>query len=319
MPETIVQNNALTQRLAHVSTFELPEFPYSPGPWGGLQFRGFSEASAADVFHTFAQRVIDSIGSRYLPVYRLADGEFAFMVGPQESGSEHLPRLLRDALNLAKVQWRRVRGVHRRTCWDESYPRSALQEARTRMRESLLRVSGTGYLAPYFFLRPDGWNSAFYRPVCGWLDRHGIQLNANNYVPFYGVYALLAGPRRKELLEGRHVLIATHVTAERSAAIRRGLESEGVASVSFLPVSATSTLLDEVDLSAVERRVDLAIVAAGIGSVNIMDQLRPLSVPCIDAGIAVECWIDAERRWDRPFLIAADRASASEIAARRKF
>jgi hypothetical protein len=89
--------------------------------------------------------------------------------------------------------------------------------------------------------------------------------------------------------------------------------------VQFIEVSANAAMLDRVDLSGVQRSAELALVAAGIGSVNVLAQLEPLGIPAIDCGIALESYIDPNRRWERPFLIDASRTNADELAHMRQF
>ncbi|CAN5652635.1 hypothetical protein BH23GEM9_BH23GEM9_22620 [soil metagenome] len=305
----------LASRLSFEHPLALDEFPYDPPPWGGLLFRGFSEDGAEVIFQQFADRVLDAIGRQWLPVYRMADGEFAFLVGPQSLSSGPL----RAGLDTARVAWRRLRGAHLRTCWNEEYPRRLRKPAIARLRASLARVAAAGYLAPYLMVRPDGWSKEFFGPVCGWLDAHDIPLHENNYIPFYSVYALLSGSMRHDLLRGRRVLVVTHLTDARRQGIDAGLRAEGVAGTEYLGISANASLFEELDLSGVCSGIDIALVAAGIGSVNILDQLKPLGVPCIDCGILIECLIEPQRRWDRPFLIGRDRAAPDAIRAHRKF
>jgi hypothetical protein len=305
----------LASRLRFEHPLALDDFPYDPPPWGGLLFRGFSDDGAEVIFRRFAERVLDGVGKQWLPVYRMADGEFAFVVGPQSLSSGPL----QAGLDTARVAWRRLRGAHLRTCWNEEYPRRLRRTALDRLTASLARVAAAGYLAPYFMVRPDGWSREFFAPVCSWLDAQDIPLHLDNYVPFYEVYALLGGSMRRELLRGRRVLVVTHLTEARRAGIDAGLRSEGVAGAEYLGISANASLFEELDLSGISSGIDVALVAAGIGSVNILDQLEPLGVPCIDCGIGMECLIDPERRWDRPFLVGRDRATPDVIHARRKF
>ncbi len=172
---------------------------------------------------------------------------------------------------------------------------------------SLERVAERGIIAAYFAVRGDGWGEAYFEPVCDWLDANHIGLNDDNYVPFYFVYAMLNDPRRSELYAGRRVLVVTHLTAEQMSAFERALLAEGAASVAFIPVSANKSLLDSIDPGTVTEAVDIAMVAAGIGSVNILAQLESLAIPCIDCGISLECLLDGTRRLERPFLVGDDR------------
>jgi hypothetical protein len=306
--------DALERWLPHRAPFDLPGFPYQPPPYGGLAFHYADGRSAAEEFDRFHGRVVEAVGRSFLPVYRMADGEFAFMVG-----ARGLEPGLRSALRtVPRRVLQRVSG-RTGTYWGEAYAGRERRAALGRFRGALAAVARTGVLAPYFALRGDGWGERYHRPVGSWLERHGIRLHAGNYTPFYSVYALLTGPRRDELLRGRRILVVTHLTEERRQGLEVGLEREGVADVAFLPVSRSRALFDDVHAERFRGATDLVLVAAGIGSVSVLAQLEGLGLPVIDCGIALECLIDPERRWERPFLVGSDRTDPDTVQRRRHF
>jgi hypothetical protein len=294
----------------HVCEFALPGFTYRPAPYGGLGFRYRRVVDVVRMHDAFAERVHGAVGRSYLPIYRMADGEFNFIVGERLliDDANQISRLKRSA----RIWFRRISG-QTATYWGEAYGAANRQRALDRFEQTLRRVAGAGLIAPYFGVRSDGWGNAYFPPVCAWFDEHRIELTHDNYVPFYSVYALLSGPGRRELYGGRRILVVTHVTDSRQAAMTAGLLEEGAAAVDFLPISATQALLEDLDLSRVERAPDLVLVAAGVGSVSVLDQLQPLGVPGIDCGIALECYIDSSRRLERPFLVGDDRRAAGSI------
>lgn len=286
-----------------VLPLDLSGFPPNSKWYGGLRFRSQSSEALDSQYEKFRRRVISSIGREYLPVYRMADGEFGFMVGGR-SVTRDSSSLVRNVVNNARI---RIRGGSQRTCWGEVYTQSEIDRARSAFNRSLKKVAVRGLLAAYFAVRGDGWSEAYFEPVCNWLDANGITLTERNYIPFYFAYALLSDPRRRELYEGRRVVVVTHLDAERQIAIERALFAEGVSSVEFIPVSPDKALLDSIDTTALVHPVDLALVGAGIGSVNVLAQLESLKTTCIDCGIVIECMLDFSRRTERPFLLGDDR------------
>jgi hypothetical protein len=278
-------------------------------PYGGLAARLIATDPVQQQFDRFADRVIRSVGRSYLPIYRMADGEFAFLVGWQRSlTDDSLLKRVRGSLSRFRNNVLRRRFA---TMWGEAYEGSDRAEALRRLEASIRNIARDGILAVYFMKRGDRWGEEFIEPICTWFDVHGVTLTPSNYIPFYFVYALLNGPRRRELSGARRVLIVTHLTDERKTAIERGLLADGAASVDFLALSASRALFDVIDPSPYAGRVDLAIVAAGIGSASVLTQLAPLSIPCIDAGISIECLIDPARRLERPFLLDDERRRRS--------
>jgi hypothetical protein len=294
----------LDERLRYSVRLAVQGFSYPTSPYGGLAFRSFTNDNSEMQFRSFADTVCGSVGHRHLPIYRMADGEFAFMVGWRPpilmSNQLSLPRRLRRVLAGLK---RRASGSNSPTVWGETYRGEELDRARLRLEQSIQHVAEHGILALYLMERPDRWGEQYARPVSEWFVNRGIQITSQNYAPFYFVYALLNGPLRKHLYSGKHVLVVTHLTPQRMQAIERSLARENVSSVQFLSISQSHSMLDRIDLGVVQRSPDLALVAAGIGSASVIQQLQPLSIPCIDSGISLECLIDANRRVERPFLL----------------
>jgi hypothetical protein len=286
-----------------VLPLSLPGFPRADEFYGGLSFRSRSPDPFAIQYERFRSRILDAVGQRYLPIYRMADGEFSFMVGQKLLTHDTASRLRNSVYRLRLM----LHGGSHRTCWGEEYSKSELALARIRFLDGLREVMQNGILAAYFAVRGDSWGESYFGPVCDWLVANGLCFDDENYAPFYFVYALLNDPRRAELYGARRILVVTHLTDHRKAALERGLSAEGAASVTFMDISANKSMLDVIDTSALRGAVDIALVGAGIGSVNILAQLRPLSIPCIDCGMSLECLIDGTRRTERPFLLANDR------------
>jgi len=291
------------QAFRFVLPMDIPGFAGNSKWYGGLGFRSRSSEPMDRQYERFRNRVIAAIGREYLPVYRMADGEFGFMAG-QRKLTRDRASLRRHVINQVRI---RIRGGSHRTCWGEEYTSLELQRGNEIFLRSLRLVAERGVIAAYFAVRGDGWGEAYFEPVCDWLDANHVALNDDNYVPFYFVYAMLNDSRRSELYSGRRVLVVTHLTPERTSALERALLAEGAASVAFISVSANKSLLDSIDPGTVTGPVDIALVAAGIGSVNILAQLESLAIPCIDCGISLECLLDESRRLERPFLVGDDR------------
>jgi len=288
----------------HAIEMKIEGFNYPYPPYGGLSFHSLSSASAESQFKAFVKRVYKSLGNSFLPIYRMADGEFAFLLGwraPFTKSKRHglsgsLHQMLGSVLRL--IDQRTTT-----TTWGEAYTHEKKKLALIKMENSIKYVSDKGILALYFYERPDTWGEQYFAPMCNWFEAHNIVINVDNYVPFYFVYALLNGPARKFLYSEKHVLVVTSLSEKRRNAISASLYKEGAASVQFLGISANNSMFDEIDLSTIHRPIDFALIAAGIGSVNILQQLESLAVPCIDCGICIECLIEPERRHERPFLM----------------
>lgn len=309
---------SIADQLRHTQPLKITGFSYDPPPYGGLEHRFPSDEPVQEVLQRFVDRVGDAVGRTYLPIYRMADGEFVFMVGDRATAASASRSPVPALRSLVGRGLRHVRRNRIKTCWGEAYGQADYALARVRFEESLRKVARTGILAPYFVIRPDRWGERFFPPVCEWLESRAIEITKENFIPFYAVYALLNGPYRDRLFKNRTVLVVTHVNPGREEAIRGGLDAEGVGAVHFLPISANRSLLDDIELDDAARDADIALVAAGIGSVNILAQLEPLGIPCIDSGISLECIANPDRRWERPFLIDDSRVTPGELREYRR-
>jgi hypothetical protein len=265
----------------------------------------FDETDCRAWYRRFADDVAAAADEgRFLPVYRMGDGEFSFAMGPLE---EVLPLRRLRPRQAARRAWNRLRGRrggHRSGSagygWEVYSPR----ERRALLDEyvaDLAAIARTGYLALGMDESP--LYSRFLPYVLDWFDARGIHLHAGNYQHVYAVYALLHGPDRDRLLRGRSVLVVNHGDEARRAAVADALRRAGAARVQWIGISRTQAMLERLDLSAVERPVDLALVGAGVGAARILVQLEPLRAPALDAGFALDVLADPELRWDRPFCV----------------
>jgi Fe2+ transport system protein FeoA len=275
----------------------------------------FGDEDCRAWYRRFADDVIAAVDERrYLPVYRMGDGEFSFALGSLE---EVLPwRRLRPrqmARRLLKLLTGRS-GEHRSGApgygWEVYSPaeRRALVD---RYAADLAAIARQGYLA--LALDESPLYSRFLPYVLDWLDARGIALHAGNYQHVYAMYALLHGPDRHRLLRGRRVLVVNAADASRREVISRRLMELGVAGVEWIEISRDKAMLDRIDLGAIGGAVDLALVGAGVGAANVLAQLAPLGVPALDVGFVLDVLADPELRWNRPFCVADDEFDVRRI------
>jgi hypothetical protein len=298
--------------------FRVPGFErhYLPG----VETLAPTQVRCEDWFQGFCDRVTAAIGKRYLPVCRISDGEFLFLLGPQPLGrlwpwstrAKAALRALRNRL-LDRQSFNAGGGARGGRLYSSgSYTASEWREARENYGHLLGRISEEGILAIHLTHGTPLPFQQHYFPAFGrWLAREGVNLTLDNYVPFYLVYALLRGPRKSEILQGRRVAVVHGASGEERARIIAGLQREGVADVQWVQISSNRSLLDRVDCGSLLGSVDVCLVGAGVGKPNILVQLKPLGVPCLDAGYVFEAWADSTKARDRAFMIPdTDPASA---------
>lgn len=244
---------------------------------GRLDAYSFEAVSCSDWFDSFTEEVVDALGKRYFPVYRMADGEFHFLFG-------------------AKINWhsKRVRSLGRyvkyevlnrpwKTSWGEHYNRSRLQELKNALGDHLTKIAAAGKLALYWnenaFHAFTEWNNGMERRF---LER-GIELTQQNYVPFHFCQALLA-KRFDRIITDRNVLIVSGMGNDEFISLQKALAELGASHVELYRCPPTGAL--QHDYTSVRPSVapDIVLVAAGIGAARVLVDLRHLQCPVIDVG-----------------------------------
>lgn len=265
----------------------------------GAAYGGFLHAwSFRDVdgkvwFEEFREKALDSVGSHYLPVYRMADGEYRFLMGRRFSPNRPVLREI-AALTVERL---RIKNPDRwKTSWGEEYPPSKTRELRARLIENIRYLSGTGFLACY--MNDNGLNAftEYNAELEPFFRNNSIEFGPDNYVPFHFAPSLFINKGRVELVQGRKILVVTGADADKQARIRLTLNTMGARQVNFMPISSSSSMMDTLDLSSIDIKPDLCLVAAGIGSANILKQLEPLGTLCVDIGGLMNCFVNPDIR-----------------------
>lgn len=281
-------SNSLKSQLSYLVDLRIPGFEKSVPP-GTIRQLSFSPRRSEEWFEEFIGRVSGAIGNHYLPVYRMADGEFMFAVGyhmpfrePGASPIKHFARQLLSYLLLRRL------GSQFFTVHGECYTRSQRNQQYPLYVSYLRQISEQGILAMFLAKQRDNFALQYVSLILDWLDAQQILVKPENYYPFYFVYALLNGPERRRIYSGKRILIVTSTDDEKREAIEHGLQEAGAIDTQFIQISRNKALLDKISLAGIDRPVDVVLVGAGIGAANILVQLRELNTLCIDAGFCID-------------------------------
>lgn len=268
-------------------------------PPGTLDVLLAESGGAQAAFDRWCETLLSSVGTRHFPVYRMADGEFEFAVGPRPA---LLPGGVPHPWEAAKIWYRGLTGRKAPTAWGESYGVEERRALLERYRRNVAEIAQRGALGLHLVRSPGRFGEQYYAPLLEWLAEAGVRPEAGNYVNFYFIYALLSGPARLRLLGGRRVVVYTSFVGDKAARLVAGLKADGAASVTLIGISPTQALLEKLAPPGPGFCADLALVGAGIGSANILSQLAYIQGPCLDAGICLDCWASPELRGTRHFL-----------------
>jgi len=302
--------------------------PISPISVKQLQFNNLSYE---ENYTNFKNNVYASINHSYLPVYRMADGEFLFLASISNVKLSYIETVKKIILNAKQMLRAKpftgktsfINYIHSifdthsvKTCFDESYTKTEIDSIKTLFLDSILDISQNGILAVHFieyFINKskDIQNIDFVKNnieyqkqinfALDWFDRHCPNLNENNYTSFYYIYALLTGPDSYKLFQNKRVLIITSLTTKKMSNIEDHLKNKGAENVSFYNISPTKSMFEKIDFTNI-KKPDIVLIGAGIGSVNILTQCRRLDTVCIDAGIVLEAYNNNKLFGSRLFL-----------------
>jgi len=300
-------SNSLKNRLSHLVDLRISGFEKSVPP-GTIRQLSFSARRSEEWFDEFVGRVSSAIGNHYLPVFRMSDGEFRFSVGyriPYPPPGK--PALLHYGEEyLATYVLRRRQKLFMSGSPGYGYELYTQAEWRSLLPhyiKCLRQISEEGILAIVFYLSPDRFAQQYYDAIFEWLDKHDICITPENYCPFYFAYALLNGPRRRQIYDGRRILVVTSMDDTKEQAIGRGLMKAGATDVQSIRISRNKALLDKISLSGINCPVDVVLVGAGVGAANILVQLRELNTLCIDAGFCIDLLADPSLAGRRYFTL----------------
>lgn len=263
------------------------------------------QIDSAEWYEDFKSVVIGAVGKRFLPVIRLADGEFSFLFGGI-SANPRWPFWRRLRHNIIQFyKWRLLQSNFvfstRTTYSSANYTKQEWALARAQYSEDLKWISRKGYLAPQLAFLGRPTMEQFQRDFMRWVADGKLSLSISNLCQFYYVYALFLSQERPEIIVGNRVLVVHGAVNERKDKIIDALKVQGAKSVGWLSISNDRSLFDELHVDEYVGAYDLVVIGAGVGKPNVIRQLEPLQIPVLDIGYIFEIWIDSECRYKRPF------------------
>lgn len=226
------------------------------------------------------------------PVVRFADGEYAFYRND----------------------------LHCNGLYQQAESTAAIKKAMPAHIEALRILAQSGMLAPLIFpgnTQPGkesffsfGQKSKIDSSGIKFIDflcSHGIELNRNNYIPFYVVYAYLTSEHFARLAHNKNIcLIASECYMNPCQQWFARFSSHPTLTLVDIPGSYVATrwsYIKERVLKRVPLETELCLVGAGIGALLVcVDVARHFSIPAIDAGHVLNMMNDREEKSGGPRL-----------------
>lgn len=296
-----------------------PEFEYHTKMnevLGGALAYSFYDCDGKEWFLEFVNRLYIARDERkYLPLYRMGDGEYTFLLGKNIYNFIPFSRLgLKQKVFKLKEMFSNKRDHSSGTSTDgkESYSKEELIRLKNKFISDLKFVSEKGILG----LGLD--NGKFYGKYMPYVQQafknNNITLNRENYYHVYHVYAFFGSKKGIEFMQNQNVLIVTSLTVEKKKKFADYMDSIEVKNLYFYNISPDKSMLDVLDLNKIPKDTNIALIGAGVGSVNILKQLEPLSIPCLDVGTVLGNMLDEERIHNRPFMANDGKFDLNKIS-----
>jgi hypothetical protein len=300
--------------LDHIIDLKLREFELSCGNTKTLSVKSIDSNIW---FDNFCSQIEMAIGEKkYLPVVRLCDGEYIFLTG-KNLASKRLGYFHRFRITLKEslkqlFKFKLVAGGENRYK-SGSYTSRERKEFFNSYISSIRKISEIGILAMHFSWSDVPFTEGLWPSIKKIFDKGNIIMDENNYVPFYFVYALLSGSKSKIIFDNRNILVINGATGDKKRKIISNLQNRGVKNVFWRSVSEDRSLFDLIDLNNLDSQLDLVLVGAGVGKLNIINQLAPLNIPCIDIGFYFEILYNDRLKYERAMCATDDDLIANSF------
>ena len=264
----------------------------------------FPDQECEAVLEALFQKVLNAMSGRTeLPILRVADGEFQFLLGKNEWNLRK-PKI-ELFRNIIGTWYRAIIGVtfeaKSRTYSSGRYTKEEHDLAATTYRECLHYIASNGILAIYTIIKPNFYTEQYLEKFFRFLEASDATLTNKNYVPFYFVYIILTNPKYNEIYKRKNIHLVSGFDLTKKKNIESSLYALGAASVTWTKISQTRSLFDIIDRSSIPTKSDIVFVGGGVGKTNIFNQLRGINCPIVDAGYIFEIWNDGSLAEERDY------------------
>jgi hypothetical protein len=291
----------------HLIEEKFPHYEKSQKDFPLRNYFSFTNDRSEVVYGKMVERLMGAASAQqWLSVMRFSHGEFDLCLGKPPPRNIGLAGLARFYLGSFAKRFGIGNAVGYGGSLNDGKSRESLKfsevsEAKKIWLQSMQQLSTNGLIAANFQDRPDSIDRI--EPMRQFCEKHSIHLDADNYAPFFGVYAFICGPDFNQLVAGKHVVAVTWFDAEREAGVRKSCLDAGAASFEALPVSPHRAVLEPMDLSKLGQKPDVALFACGLGSAPRMLEFKDLNAVCLDAGFALDVLANPELRGKRAWTL----------------
>lgn len=266
-----------------------------------------SDLKCSEQYNDMIEQVKSAVGSEFIPLVRLSDGEFNLLLGDRWPGNWWTLRFrIRKIIGFIR---RRVSSQvsfsNASYSGDNFVSKDVATILRSRAIESIFYILERGFLAPHLSLTHRPFQADYIVSFLQLVSPR-LRIDWKPMIPFYFVYPFLLSSRGDFLFEGRRVLIVHSAEGKKKNRIISALKKRGVVKVLWESIPHSWTFDADLDLTGYAGNVDVAFVGAGISKLLLIDRFECLNVPVIDAGFVFEVWNDPNQGLFRPFCGLAE-------------
>jgi len=289
----------------YIADFSIPGFEISH-PKDQIKCLWPNDVEKDTCFESFINRITESMNSRkYYPVLRISDGELEFMFGRIWLNKRegifvnvlNYLKYLRDTLQYQGGLNAYSIGIYR----SGKYSLKEIRELRPVFFLAILDILKVGSVAFHLNFQSKPFHEQYFPKLDNLLESLDADININNAIPFYFVYALLASDRAKEIFNEKHICLVHSAPPDVRAKIEKNLFKHlNVAQISWLKISAERSFYDTIELEKIPD-CDVLFIGGGIGKANLFSQLTKFSGPIIDVGFYFEVWREPDNKFKRVY------------------
>jgi hypothetical protein len=239
---------------------------------------------------------------KFYPIFRLSDGEFIFMIGRKFSQYRNFKKFYEIIQHIKRsIYYGSFFYSSGRKGYCETYKFYRINKLRSIFLEYLKNIANQGMLC--FNYSNHLLTSPYQQEVNNILSRNDIKLNQNNYSQYYFVSGFFLGKKMFEIYQNKKILIFTSKIENRNIKLQNNLYKLGASNVEFYYTNLNHPMYDKIEINKIRLEPDLVLIAAGVGSSNILNQLTSLRCLCVDCGFLVDALSDFKLALKRPYYV----------------
>jgi len=269
-------------------------FKKSERNFGKLKYYPPNKKKDFEWYQEFERKLKDQLKKKeFFPLLRMSDGEFIFLLGRRFGQYKFIEKIYYIFQHIKRsIFYRSTFYSSGRKGYCERYSIFHLKNLKKKFLKNLRYISKKGLVCPNF--SPHPLVSPYQKDIIKLFSYNSINLNNTNYFGYYFPTIFFLGKNIFKIFKNKKILIFTSNMPERNSKLKKNLLNLGAKDVDFYLTSLNNPMLDIINKKNISIKPDFILVAAGVGSNNIIYQLKKFKCACIDCGYLVDALSDIE-------------------------